>query len=192
MYAFGNQNMLRNLMMNPYSIKNKKQYYRLVTSGFVHVDHMHLIFNMFSFYFFGSAMEMILNALFGVLMGDIYFTLLYILAIIVSDLPTYFKHKNEPRYNSLGASGGVAAVIFASIIFSPLQSICIYFAICMPGIVFGILYVAFSYYQGKRSRDNINHDAHLYGAVFGILFCIVIYPSAIVECYHQILHWREL
>jgi membrane associated rhomboid family serine protease len=144
---------------------------------------------MFSFYFFGSGMERLFKSLFGSSLGGIYFIALYLLAIVVSDLPTFFKYKNEPRYNSLGASGGVAAVIFAFIIFEPLQSICIYIALCMPGIVFGILYVAFSYYQGKKSKDNINHDAHLYGSLFGILFCIVIYPRSIIECYDQIMQW---
>lgn len=177
-------------MMNPYSIKNKQQYYRFVTSGFIHADHMHLIFNMFSLYFFGAAIELVFISIFGFLTGEFIFIALYLIAIIVSDLPTYFKHKDQPRYNSLGASGGVAAIIFAFIIFEPLEDICIYF-ICMPGIVFGILYVAFSYYQGKRSRDNINHDAHLYGSLFGALFCIVVYPPSLTNFYEQISMWIE-
>jgi len=191
LYALGNQNLLQNWMMNPYQIKNKNQYYRFITSGFIHKDHTHLLFNMFSFYFFGSGIEMVFTSIFGAL-GGVYFIALYLLAIIVSDLPTYFKYKDEPRYNSLGASGGVAAVIFAFIIFEPLQSICIYIALCMPGIIFGILYIAFSYYQGKRSKDNINHDAHLYGSLFGLLFCIVIYPSSVIQCYEQIVTWIQL
>jgi len=187
-YAMNDQRVLQRLIMNPYQVNTRHQYYRLVTSGFIHADFGHLFFNMFSLYFFGSSIETIFSAILGET-GGFYYIALYLLAIIVSDLPSYFKHRKQPRYNSLGASGGVAAVIFAFIIFAPLESICIYVALCMPGIVFGILYIAYSYYQGKRSGSNINHDAHLYGAVFGILFCAIIYPSSIALCYEQVAHW---
>lgn len=187
-YAMNDQRVLQQLMMNPYQVNTRHQYYRLLTSGFIHADFGHLFFNMFSLYFFGSSIETIFSAILGET-GGFYYVALYLLAIIVSDLPSYFKHRKQPRYNSLGASGGVAAVIFAFIIFAPLESICIYVALCMPGIVFGILYIAYSYYQGKRSGSNINHDAHLYGAVFGILFCAIVYPSSIALCYEQVAHW---
>jgi len=164
------------------------QPWQLLTYGFMHVQTLHLFFNMFSLYFFGSSIETIFSGIFG-RAGNVYYVALYLLAIVVSDLPSYFKHRKQPRYNSLGASGGVAAVIFAFIVFAPLESICIYVALCMPGIIFGVLYVAYSYYQGKRSGSNINHDAHLYGAVFGILFCAVVYPSSIVLCYEQVAQW---
>lgn len=122
--------------------------------------------------------------------GGLYFIALYILAIVVSDLPTFFKHKNNPGYNSLGASGGVSAVIFAFIIFQPLSDICLYFALCMPGFILGALYILFSWYQGRKSNDNINHDAHLYGALFGLIFCIVVAPSSIGSFFEQIQTWR--
>ncbi len=152
---------------------------------------MHLLFNMFSFYFFGRAIESVFGQIFGN-SGALYFIALYILAIIVSDLPSYFKHKNDPRYNSLGASGGVSAIIFAFIIFEPLADICIYFALCMPGFILGTLYIAFSYYQGKKSKDNINHDAHLYGALFGFIFCVVLYPKSLPYFIDQIRNWEFL
>lgn len=191
MYAFNQRSVMASLIMNPYIIAEKQQYYRFVTSGFIHNDHMHLIFNMFSFYFFGTAVERVFDMIFGSA-GSIYFIALYVLAIVVSDLPTYFKHRSNPRYNSLGASGGVAAVIFAYIIFQPLQDICIYFALCLPGFILGILYVIFSWYQGRKSNDNINHDAHLYGALFGLIFCIVMYPRSISYFFDQISNWDLL
>jgi membrane associated rhomboid family serine protease len=179
------------LMMNPYAISHKKQYYRFITSGLIHKDHMHLLLNMFSFYFFGLAIERVFAEIFGDL-GGVYYVVLFVAAIVVSDLPTYFKHRNNPGYNSLGASGAVSAVVFAYIIFQPLQLICIYIALCMPGFIMGSLYIAFSYYQGRKANDNINHDAHLYGALFGLVFCVILYPSCIPQFIEQIKHWEFL
>ena len=175
--------------MNPYSIDRKQQYYRFVTSGFIHKDHIHLLWNMLSFYFFGTAIERQFYNLFGAA-GSVYFIALYLLAVVVSDVPTYFKHRANPGYNSLGASGGVSAIIFAFIIFEPLAEICLYFALCMPGFILGALYIIFSWYQGRKSNDNINHEAHLYGALFGFVFCAVVAPSSIGNFLEQIKNWR--
>jgi membrane associated rhomboid family serine protease len=188
-YAWNNTGLYGSLMMNPYQIHTRNQYYRFVTSGFIHKDHMHLLFNMFSFYFFGLSIERIFNNVFGQL-GGVYFVMLYLAAIVVSDIPTFFKHRNNPGYNSLGASGGVSAIIFAFIIFEPLADLCIWGIICMPGFVLGLLFIGLSYYQGKKSNDNINHDAHLYGALFGLIFCIILYPQAIPEFFAKLSEWR--
>jgi membrane associated rhomboid family serine protease len=150
---------------------------------------MHLLFNMFSFYFFGLAIETIFKSLFGDL-GGVYFILLYLIAIIVSDIPTFLKNRNNPGYNSLGASGGVSAIIFAFIIFEPLADLCLWAFLCMPGFIMGILFIATSYYQGRKSKDNINHDAHLYGALFGLVFCIIVYPHAIGEFFDKLSGWK--
>jgi membrane associated rhomboid family serine protease len=184
-YAWSNPLLLAKLMMNPHAIEHKRQYYRFLTSGFIHKDHMHLFFNMFSFYFFGLSIEVVFHDIFGST-GDIYFILLYLLAIIVSDIPSYLKHKNNPGYNSLGASGGVSAIVFVFILFKPLQWLCIYIALCMPGFILGILFIAFSYYQGRKGKGTINHSAHLYGALFGLLFCLIIYPESIPAFARQV------
>ncbi|HYC83772.1 MAG TPA: rhomboid family intramembrane serine protease [Chryseosolibacter sp.] len=189
LYALKNQDLLAKLLMNPYVAQKRNEYHRFITSGFVHLDHAHLIFNMISLYFFGVAVEVVFGAYFGEL-GNVYFILLYLLGIIASDIPSYLKNKNNPRYNSLGASGGVAAVIFAFIIFRPLDDIYLYFAMPVPGFILGTLYIIFSWYQGRKSNDNINHDAHLYGALFGLLFCIVIYPASVVNFFDQIRNWK--
>ena len=188
LYAFKDRSLMSRLIMNPYTINRHKQVYRFVTSGFIHNDHMHLLWNMFSFYFFGTAVERVFSAVFGDA-GGFYFVALYIIAIVVSDLPTYLKNKHNPSYNSLGASGGVSAVIFAYIIFQPLQSICIYIALCMPGFILGSLYIFFSWYQGRKANDNINHDAHLYGALFGLVFCVVLYPDCVPMFIEQLSNW---
>jgi len=190
-YAFNRHMLLAQLMLNPYLIKTQGQYYRFITSGFIHKDHSHLLWNMFSFYFFGTAVEQYFDALFGEA-GIYYYITLYLTAIVVSDIPTYFKKKNNPDYNALGASGGIGAVIFAFILLQPLQSICLYFALCMPGFVFGAGYMAYTYYQGRKANDNISHDAHLYGAVYGLLFCIAVFPSSLMEFYEQVSFWVRM
>jgi membrane associated rhomboid family serine protease len=190
-YAFDRQDIIRKFMMNPYTIERRKEYHRFITSGFIHADHIHLIMNMISLYFFGPPVEMIFKALFGA-MGSIYFIALYLLAIIISDIPTFFRNKSNPAYNSLGASGGVAAIIFAFIVFRPLDKIYLYFAIGIPGFIMGTAYVVFSYYQGRKANDNINHSAHLWGALFGLIYCIVIYPPVIAHFMEQISTWKML
>lgn len=189
MYSFSKEDLLRRFMMNPYQITNRKQYYRFLTSGFIHRDHFHLLMNMITFYFFGGIIEKIFNQIFGDL-GGVYFVLLYLMAIVVSDLPTYFKNRTNPGYNSLGASGGVASVVFAFIILLPLEKICLYYALCIPGFILGPLYIIFSYYQGRKANDGINHDAHLYGALFGLLFCIILYPQSLPNFIQQIMSWK--
>ncbi len=188
--GYRNEGIVRQLIMNPYQISRKQQYYRFVTSGFVHADQMHLFFNMFSLYFFGITIEQIFGVVFGSA-GSLYFITLYILGIIVSDIPSFLKHRNNPGYNALGASGGVAAVIFASIIFQPLANIYIYF-VPVPGFILGIGYLIFSWYQGRKANDNVNHDAHLYGALFGFLFCAILYPPSLPYFVEQIKNWDVL
>jgi membrane associated rhomboid family serine protease len=189
--AFSSPTLMQGMMMNPYLITTRQQYYRFLTSGFIHRDFTHLFFNMFSFYFFGTIIERDFQYLFGGL-GGVYFIALYCLAIVVSDLPTYFKQRHNPAYNSLGASGGVAAIIFAFIVFRPLEKIYLFLAIGIPGFILGIAYIGYSYYQGRNTNDSINHDAHLYGALFGLLFCVVMYPAAIPNFFEQIRHWSLL
>lgn len=186
--AWNKTELFGKLMMNPYAINRRNEYFRFVSSGFIHKDHMHLLFNMFSFYFFGRAVEQIFKMVFGNA-GGLYFIVFYLVAIVVSDLPTYLKNRNNPGYNSLGASGAVSAVIMAYVIFQPLADICIYIALCLPGFILGAAYIIFSYFQGRKANDNINHDAHLYGALFGIVFCAVMIPRSIPYFFQQISEW---
>jgi membrane associated rhomboid family serine protease len=189
MYAFSNANVMSSFILNPYVTSRRQQYYRLVTSGLIHKDHAHLLFNMISLYFFGGVLERAFQVIFRDL-GNLYYVLLYVLAIVASDIPTYLRHRSNPGYNSLGASGGVSAVIFACILLLPLNDICLYFAICMPGFILGTLYIIFSYYQGRKANDGINHEAHLYGALFGLIFCGVLYPQSIPRFFEQVLSWK--
>jgi membrane associated rhomboid family serine protease len=182
-YAWNNPEVYRKWMMNPYRVKNNNEYYRFITSGFIHADYMHLFFNMYSLYLFGRIAESYIGAL--------NLVLLFLLGIIVSDLPTYFKYKNSSHYNSLGASGGVSSVIFASILIDPIGDLGLLFLpITIPGFIFGVLYLIYCYYMAKRGQDNINHDAHFYGALFGIVYTAVLFPDTLPMFLHQVLNWR--
>ncbi len=191
LYTMQKPRVLNNLMMNPYLITSQGQYYRLISSGFIHRDHMHLIFNMFSFYFFGTQLEYIFQEIFGSL-GNVHFIALYLLGIVVSDIPTVLKNRNNKHYNSLGASGAVSAVVFACILFLPLRDICLYGVLCFPGVVLGFLYLVYSFYSSKKSKDGINHDAHLYGALFGVAYCLVFYPDSMRIFLQQMGEWKLL
>ncbi|WP_234737131.1 rhomboid family intramembrane serine protease [Tellurirhabdus bombi] len=189
LYAWNNPVFLESMLLNPKKVFQRGQWYRLLTSGFVHADFGHLLFNMISLYFFGGVIEMVFAALFPG-NGSIWLIGFYLVAIVVSDLPSLFRHRNDSNYNSLGASGGVSALLFSAILFQPLNSICLYFAICIPGFIFGALYMAYSFYESRRAAGNINHDAHLYGAIFGVVVMIVLYPPVMSSFVQQIASWR--
>lgn len=180
--AFSDERLLNRLILWPRRMENSKEYYRLLTSGFVHLDTTHLLFNMFTLYFMGSVVERSYeeNGL-----SPWVYIFLYLSAIVIASLPSYLKNRKNPYYRSLGASGGVAAVIFSSIYFQPWQKIIIWF-LPVYSIVFAVLYLAFSYFMGKRKRDNINHDAHFWGAVYGFLF------TALVEPHHGMTFINEI
>ncbi|GAB2572971.1 rhomboid family intramembrane serine protease [Spirosoma areae] len=188
--AWNNYGLMNRWIMNPYQVAERGQYYRLITSGFLHADWGHLIFNMISLYVFGAFIEQVFGMLFGA-GGPPYLIGFYLVAILVSDIPTFLKHRTNPGYNSLGASGGVAAIIFATILFRPLTPIYLFFIpIGIPGFIFGGLYLAYSYYEAQRGAGNVNHDAHFYGALFGVLFMIIVYPPVLSSFFEQIAGWR--
>jgi membrane associated rhomboid family serine protease len=172
-YAWSREDIYEKWMMYPYRVKRNKEYFRFITSGFIHSGYGHLGFNMISLYYFGSAVELSMN--------PVAFILFYLMAIVVSDISTFIKQQNNPGYRSLGASGGVAAVIFSSILLFPQNSIGFMLlpGIRINGFIFGLMYLIYSYYQAKNSTDNIGHEAHFYGALFGILFTVTIFPDYI-------------
>ncbi len=188
-WAWRSPSLMDSWVLNPYDVVHKNQYYRLLTSGFLHADFGHLFFNMFSLYLFGSQIEQIFALLFGA-SGEIYLVIFYLLAIVISDIPTLIRHRNDKNYNSLGASGGVSSIIFGAILFFPLNKVYLYGIIGFPGFIFGILYIGYSFYESRQNRGTINHDAHLYGALFGILFMAVVYPAVIPHFFEQVSQWK--
>lgn len=181
--AWQSRPLLERLIFYPPAV-NKGQYDRLLTHGFIHADGMHLLFNMFTLYFFGSVIERFYINKFG----NLGFLAFYVLAIIVAILPTYARNKNNPRYSSLGASGAVSAVLFAYILFAPWNTLYLFAVLPIPAIVFAIAYVAYSIWADRRGGGNINHSAHLFGAVFGVVATIAIEPGIIFHFLNRLLN----
>lgn len=181
--AFQSEELFSKSMFNSYAIYHSKQYYRLLSHGFIHAGWAHLLFNMISFFFFAP----IVIAEFG---SPILFLLFYLSAIVVASLRSLILHKNDPNYNSVGASGGVSAVIFSFIMFHPLQEILLY-GIPIKGFIFAFLYLAFSVYMSKQNRGNINHDAHFLGAIYGVLFTLVVEPSSAMNFIKQMGYYFQ-
>jgi membrane associated rhomboid family serine protease len=171
--AFSNEKVMDDLIFYPPAITNRNQWYRFITCGLIHADFLHLAFNMYSFYLFGDIVEKSFFTIFGE-QGKLVYILLYITALIVSLLPTYIGHKNDYHYRSLGASGAVSAIIFAGIFLYPTLGMGIFpIPFHIPGFIFGPLYLAVSYYLANKGQGNINHSAHIWGAIYGIVFLFI-------------------
>jgi membrane associated rhomboid family serine protease len=182
LYAWNNQSIMNKWIMNPYSVQKYQEYYRFLTSGFLHADYGHLFFNMYSLYLFGGIVEPRFVYYFGETQGGILYAALYLIGIIVANTPDFIKNKNNSHYNALGASGGVSSVIFSAILFEPV-GLSIFF---MPAFVYAIAYSYYSYYMSKKNMDNIGHSAHLYGAAFGVAFTLILKPDLFLSCIAQI------
>jgi membrane associated rhomboid family serine protease len=179
-YAFNAPSLYGKFMLNPYQVSRGKNVHTLITSGLIHADWMHLIFNMLTFWSFGFALERT--------MGSLNFGILYFISLIASDLPTVFKYKNDMWYNSLGASGAISAVLFASILFAPFSSLYLMpFPFPIWSIVFGPLYLVYCVYAARQARDNVNHDAHFYGALSGLIITIVLQHGIIQTFMDQVM-----
>ena len=184
-YAMNNQEIKYKYIFHPYSIKHFNQHYRFLSHAFLHGDYIHLVFNMYALWMFGPIIEKgVLPLLLGkdgepnYKLGVVFYMLLYTGAIYASSISEYFKNKNNSHYTSLGASGAVNALIFSYITCLPMSQLGFFF-IPMPAWVFGILYLGVSYYLSRRrtgnvSVDNIGHEAHFWGAIYGFVFTLIL------------------
>lgn len=176
--AFSNENIYGNFILNPYNVSRGYKVYTVITSGLIHKDWNHLFFNMLSYYFFAFQLE--------ALLGHWQFGVLYVLSLILSDLPSIQKHKEDIWYNSLGASGAISAVVFSFIMFAPTAQMgLILIPIHIPAWIFGILYLIYCHFASKHARDNVNHDAHLYGALSGIVITFALHHNIFNEFVSQ-------
>ncbi len=169
--AFSRPRLLDRLILWPPAIDRQKQYDRLVTHGFIHADWQHLLFNMITLFFFGRIAEQVI----GSMIGPVGFLLFYLSAIVIAILPTYLRHRHDSRYRSLGASGAVSAVLFAFILVQPWSLIFVFF-LPVPAILYGAFFVGYSIWMDRQGGDNTNHNAHLSGAIYGVLFMLLMEP----------------
>jgi membrane associated rhomboid family serine protease len=183
--CFYNHQMMERFIFNPWLVAHRRQWYRMITSGLIHADWIHLGINMLVLFSFGLSVERHYEFLFGE-RGDYLYVLMYVSALAFSLLPSYVKHRENYHYNALGASGAVAAVLFAAILFKPLAPIYLFGIIKLPGILVGAGYLLYEYQASRRQDSLINHDAHFWGALYGIAFTIALYPPVVAHFFKQL------
>lgn len=174
--GFQNHDLASKLQFNAAHIIHRKEYYRLISHAFIHANWMHLIVNMMVLYFFGRNIEAYLGYYFGN-KATAYYLFLYFGGILASNIWSLIKNKNNYYYNAVGASGAVSAVLFATIFFDPWGLLYLFAIIPLPGILFALGYLIYSYQMSKKQSDNVAHDAHFLGAVFGFVFPILLKPD---------------
>ena len=168
----------RAFVLVPYLIREKHQFHRLLTAGWLHADVSHLLFNMLTLWFFA---DQVVKAL-----GPIKFLFLYVTAVVVAYVPTTIRHSKNPKYGSLGASGAVAAVVFSAILLYPDMKLSLMFLpVFVPGYVYAVCYLAFSVFSAWRARNGINHDAHFAGALYGVLLTFAFAPERSLATVHR-------
>ncbi|MBU2651231.1 MAG: rhomboid family intramembrane serine protease [Bacteroidetes bacterium] len=185
-WGFNRRDIFDKLRFSPYSIKHNREGWRFFTYAFLHADWVHLFINMFVLYSFGDVVLAYFTYFFGI-KGFLYFVLLYLGGILFSVVVDFGRNKDNAYYTAVGASGAVSAIVFASIMVYPTGSIYLFFIpIPIPSAVFGILYLVYSAYMARRGKDNIGHNAHFWGAIFGILFIVATRPVIVLEFIQKI------
>jgi membrane associated rhomboid family serine protease len=179
--AFKDESVSSKLIFSPYIINRQKgEWFRFVSIGFVHVDAGHLIGNMLTLFFFGKAIEQ--------LFSPAQYLLFYASALVMSAAPVYRKQKDNPAYTAAGASGAVSAIVFATVLYAPWEIILLKFFIPLPFILYAVGYLFYSGYMARRQSDNIGHDAHLWGALYGIAFTLLIHPEVLSRFIGELMH----
>jgi membrane associated rhomboid family serine protease len=180
--AFNNQRLKNKALFYPYGMGSSSEYYRFLSHGLIHADYVHLFFNMFTLYSFGRFAEV-------ALFNKTEYIILYVSALAVASIFDFIKNRNNPGYAALGASGAVSAVLFATLIFDPWEKgVAIFGIIALPNIIFGVLYLAYCAYMSKRGGDNIGHNAHLWGSVYGFVFAAILKPELFKEFLDKLIH----
>jgi membrane associated rhomboid family serine protease len=184
--CFNNEELFNRLKFNAFDVKHSNQWYRFFSYGFLHSGWIHLLINMAVFYSFGALVEQAFKVYFKE-KYILYFILLYLGGLLLSIIPAFGRHKNDVFYNAVGASGAVSSVIFASIIIFPKAPISFFFIpVEIPAWIFGGLYILYEFYMSQNAKDNIGHDAHFWGAVYGVIFTIALKPALAAEFLKQI------
>ncbi|TVR88184.1 MAG: rhomboid family intramembrane serine protease [Saprospirales bacterium] len=175
--AFNQPHLIERYKHYPVREAGMGEFYRLLSAGFLHGGWLHLLINMFVLWMFGEIVENMYKVLFGNTLGVILYVVMYLSCIAVANVGTFFKHRNNPSFASIGASGAVSGVVFIYILADPWALLYLYGLIPIPGIIAGVLFLWYSSWAGKRGGDLIDHDAHYYGAVYGVAFTILLNPG---------------
>jgi membrane associated rhomboid family serine protease len=182
--AFNNADTKYKLLFYPAGMSAPNEYYRFVSYGFIHADYIHLFFNMFTLYSFGRLVEISL-------FNKTQYIIFYISALVASTVFDFIKNRNNSRYAALGASGAVSAIVFATIIFNPWERNIVLFgipALALPNIVFAGLYLFYCAYMAKKGNDNIGHNAHMWGSIYGFVFTGILHPDMLMNFFYQLAH----
>ena len=181
--AFSNARLIDRLILWPPAITRGREYWRLATCGLIHADPPHLLFNMITLYFFGRLME----SFFVARIGEVGYLLFYVGGLVASSLPSWYEHRTDAGYRSLGASGAVSAVLFAFILLMPWATIYV-FVLPVPAVIYAVLYLAYTIYMDRQRTDRINHSAHLWGAVYGVVVTALVEPRVLGAFVSRLFH----
>jgi membrane associated rhomboid family serine protease len=184
--AFKDPVLKNRLLFNPYLVKNQKKYDRMLGHGLIHANQIHLIFNMLGLFFFGRYVEATLSVEYGMIAGKVLFMVLYLGSMMFASVPALRKHSHNPGYNSLGASGAVSAVLMGFVVIMPVEKVCLYGILCLPGYIMAILFFIGEQYYAKKGGTGIAHDAHIWGGLFGVIFFVVLDYHYLIDFFKQI------
>ncbi|MBP6396431.1 MAG: rhomboid family intramembrane serine protease [Saprospiraceae bacterium] len=185
--AFNSRHLFDKLCHYPFAEFNRGEKFRWITGGLIHADVFHLFINMYVLYEFGKMVEYYFTEIHGFTAGMVMYATFYFFTLVLSNVPTYMKHRDNAHFRSVGASGATSAIVFSFIVFEPTAMLGLFFILPIPAVLFGILYLFYSSWAGKKNADNIDHEAHLYGAVAGFLFTIAMKPALFSLFIHKIV-----
>lgn len=186
-FALRKESLFYRLALIPYRVKREKEWWRVLSHAFIHADWMHLLINLYVFYSFGQVVELLFKY-HAFAYAEIHFLSLFFGGIIIASIPALIKHRNKSSYIAVGASGTVSAIVFSYIIFQPLDPLRLLFIpFDIPAIFFGLAYLLYSFIMSRRAKGPIAHDAHFWGAIFGIVYTVVFFPQNFISFIEKIL-----
>ena len=185
--CFSRQDAFNKLKFSAYQVWHRRQWHQMLSYGLVHGGWGHLLFNMITLYCFGRIVEQYFSAAFGASTGPVLYAVLYVSAIAVSTVGDLIKFRNDPSYSAVGASGAVSAILFAAILFEPKMGIYIYLIpVPVPAYIFAPIYLVYCIVMARKNVDNIGHSAHFWGAVYGLLFPLLLRPDIFTHFLNQL------
>ena len=177
--AFNNRDLFNKYLFSPYLVTKRNEWYRMLTAGFLHGGWVHLLINLFVLWQFGVILEDYFIAIFGKGGSMAFMTLLFLGGIVFANIPALLQERTNYNYRSLGASGGVSAVLFSFILLDPWSLLYLYFILPIPSVIAGLLFLYYSWWASKNRNDNIDHMAHFAGSVYGLIITIIFYPTSL-------------